>query len=126
MVQIEREAIVVFHEGIIHTIGKILKLGQTLSDHGTSAALLKILIPPCERFMESFGPPFGEPLCQHDISVHCRILTLLDIGMGSHVGPHGSWLDIEYMAQESQEFLVATDPKMRLELLSLIDWIRML
>lgn len=110
IVQIEREAIVDFYEGIANTIVEMLKVGPPLADHVTSSALLEVLMPACERFMESLGISLEQSLPLYDILVLCRILTLLlDIGVVSYMGSHGSRFDIEYMTQDYSEFLVTAD-----------------
>jgi len=110
MVQIEREVIVDFSEGIANTIVKMLKVGRPLPDNATSSAVLEVLMPACERFMESLGTSLQQSLPLYDILVLCRILTLLlDIGLVSYMGSHGSRFDMEYMAKDHSEFIVAAD-----------------
>lgn len=110
MVQIEREAIVDFHEGIANAIVRILKVGRSLAVHVVSSALLGVIMPACERLMKSLGISLERSLPLYDILVLCRILTLLlDIGLVSYMGSHGSRFDIEYMAQDQSAFLMASD-----------------
>ncbi|PVH70398.1 hypothetical protein DL98DRAFT_521650 [Cadophora sp. DSE1049] len=110
LVQVERGAIVDFYEGIANAIVKILKVGRPLADHVTSSALLEVVMPACERLMESLGISLGRSLPLYDILVLCRILTLLlDIGLVSYMGSHGSRFDIEHMGQDQSTFLVAGD-----------------
>lgn len=95
MVSIERDVIVDLHEGIATTIKKILKPGRPLSDSVTTTTILDVLLPKCDEFMEVLGITFGDQLSPHHIIFLCRVLALiLDIGLVSYMGSHGSRFDM--------------------------------
>jgi hypothetical protein len=112
LVQIERKLVVEFHGAIASAILKILKPGRPLLSNAASSTISEILMPTCERFMEHLGAPLQAVLKVYDILVLCRILTLiLDLGVVSYVGSHGSRFDLDFLAQDHSELRVTPQSK---------------
>ncbi|CAG8972511.1 hypothetical protein HYALB_00001203 [Hymenoscyphus albidus] len=110
MVQIERDAILNFHVGIAETIKGILGRLKILSKGRRTAVIMGVLFPACDRIMEILGITFGDQLFPHHVLLLCRILTLvLDLGLVSYVGSHGSRFDLEYFEVDKPEIVVASD-----------------
>lgn len=115
LVKIERKVIIGFHEKIARTIMKILNDGQPLSDHVTSSTIRETLMPACDKLMEHLEIPLKKDLSLYDILILCRILVLLlDLGLVSYMGSHGSRFDTKYMAQDHSELLVVPQPRGRI------------
>jgi hypothetical protein len=64
-------------------------------------------MPACENFLEHLGIPLRQPISLYDTLVLCKIITmLLDLGLVSYLGSHGSRFDIEHVSKDCSELLV--------------------
>jgi len=102
LVQVQRDQLVDFLEAIGKAIVKILKVGRPLSDRVTTSSIRDIIMPACKNLAHNIGAPIDRlELSLYDANVLCRVLVLLlDLGLVSYLGSHGSRFDFEYMNQD--------------------------